>query len=208
MDSLVNVVMSLAFTTPVPATPPRRGVVPAVRPSAASALPVPPRTRLEAVPVESTSCPPLMVDGVEVPVAVSIASSTSCTVCVEPAPMPMVTAVVPEPVMVVWPVEKVMVVPLTVIVELLAITVERSLDEEPAVPTSWVAPVIGATLPAVASLSTVVPVTVLLVKGEVVPTGNGLVAKSLGLRPPAAVREPAADDELAGVFGWVGKFAA
>ena len=100
-----------------------------------------------------------------------------------------------------------MVVPSMVRVLPLASTVLRSLDAGPAVPTSRVAPVIGAA-PAVLSLLTTVPVAVLLVKGDNVPIASGLVAKSAALMPPAAVMVPAADVVLAGVFGWVGRLAA
>src|SRR5581483_1987294 len=137
----------------------------------------------------------------------SMMFSTSCTVFVEPAPMPTVTAVVPVPVIVVCPVEKVMVVPSIVRVLPLTSAVPRSLDEGPAVPTSCVAPVIGAA-PDVLSLFTTVPVAVLLVNGDRVPIASGFVAKSAALMPPAAVMVPAADVVLAGVFGWVGRLAA
>jgi hypothetical protein len=40
------------------------------------------------------------------------------------------------------------------------------------------------------------------------PIGKGLEAKSDGLMPPAAVSVPEAAPVLAGVFGWVGRFAA
>ena len=53
------------------------------------------------MPVESLIWPPEIVEGTVVWVMPSMMFSTSCTVFVEPAPMPTVTAVVPMPVIVV-----------------------------------------------------------------------------------------------------------
>src|SRR5882724_13447094 len=76
-----------------------------------------------------------------------------------------------------------------------------------AVPDRVVAAVIGPGV--VAWLKAEEPVMVLSVYGAAgVPTGKGLEAKSAGLIPPAATRVPVAADELAGVFGWVGRLAA
>src|SRR6478609_967048 len=41
-----------------------------------------------------------------------------------------------------------------------------------------------------------------------VPTGSGLAAKSDGFKPPSASNVPLVAVVLAGVFGWVGRFAA
>ena len=73
-------------------------------------------------------------------------------------------------------------------------------------PDNGVAAVIGAGV--AAWFVAAEPVMVLSVKGAAgVPTGSGLEAKSAGLRPPSAVSVPDAAVELAGVFGWVGRFA-
>ena len=90
-------------------------VVPAVRPSAASALPVPPAmTRFCVVPVLRMSWPAVTVEAVVAPVMPSIAVRTVCTVAVLPVPMPIVTLPAPSVVVVVCAVLKVMVLPSTV----------------------------------------------------------------------------------------------
>ncbi len=135
-------------------------VVPAERPSAASALPVPPSTRFWAVPVLTTSEPVATDEAVPplAPVMLSIAARTSLTFSVLPLPMPIVTLPEPSVLDVVCAVEKVMVLPSTVRVEPLVIAVCRSLEAVPAVPTSSVVAVIAAA-PVVASLVRAVPVT-------------------------------------------------
>ena len=55
---------------------------------------------------------------------------------------------------------------------------------------------------------TAVPVIEALTGGAGEPTGKGLVAKSDGLMPPAAVIVPASAVGRAWVCGTVGKFAA
>ena len=82
-------------------------------------------------------------EAVEAPVMPSMAVSTSETVSVEPAPMPIVTLPLPSVVTVVEPVEKVMVLPSTVSVEPLVMAVARSSEVVPAVATSSVAAVIA-----------------------------------------------------------------
>ena len=182
MDSLVNAVRSLPVTIPVPGlVPAARTVVPALRPSAASALPVPEMTRSWLVPVESTSLPELTVEAVVAPVMLSIALSTLCTVSVLVGPMPIVTLPEESVVEVVCAVEKVMVLPLTVRDAGGVIAVARSLDVALAVPTNWVAAVIAAGV--VLSLLTAVPVKKALTGGAGVPNGKGLEAKSAGLMP-------------------------
>ena len=107
------------------------------------------------------------------------------------------------------PATKVKVVPSTTSVSPVVMLVARSFEVADGVPDSSVAPVI-AVAPPVLSLLIKPPVTVLLVKGDSVPTAKGLkpAVKSAALMPPAAVMVPVAADELAGVFGWVGRLAA
>ena len=96
-------------------------VVPAERPSAASALPEPPSTRFWAVPVLSTSLPPETLEAVDAPVMLSIAARTSLTFSVLPTPMPIVTLPKASVVELVCAVEKLMVLPSTVRTEPLVI---------------------------------------------------------------------------------------
>ena len=152
-------------------------VVPAARPSAASALPVPPAmTRSCAVPVLRMSWPePLTVEAVVAPVIPSIALRTVCTVAVLPAPVPIVTLPLLSVVVVVCPVLKVMFLPSTVRTDPLVMAVARSLEVPLAVPTSWVAAVISTDV--VLSFLMVVPGTVV----ALVPGPNRLFAVAPGM---------------------------
>src|SRR6266436_3326632 len=127
-----------------------RLVVPAVRPSLASAEPE--ITRFCVVPVESVILPLATEDAVLAPVTVSIAASRWVTL----SPTPIL---VPE---LVVPATKVKVVPSTTSVSPVVMELARSFDVLLAVPDNRVAPVM-ATADATLSLLTAVPVTVALV---------------------------------------------
>src|SRR5882757_1857857 len=196
MDSLVKAVRSLPVTTPVPAVPPppRDAVMGDVKPSEVNAPAVLVMLRFCAVPVCMVMAPveALMV-GVT-PVMAAIFESSVPTLSVMSILLPAVPVVT-----------KVSVVPSTTMV-LPATKLEGS-ELLGAVPDRAVAAVIGAGV--VAWLKAEEPVMVLSVGGAAgVHTGKGLEAKSAGLSPPSATRVPVAADELAGVFGWVGRFAA
>src|SRR6202011_3223581 len=111
-----------------------------VRPSAASALPGPaPIVRLDVVPVLSWSWPvALTVDGVDVPVMLSIAVRTDWMVSWLPAPVPIVTLPLASVVVVVCDVLKVMVLLLIFSTDPLVGGVARSLEAAPATPTNLV----------------------------------------------------------------------
>ena len=76
----------------VTAPPPRAWVMPEPRPRSVSTVAVPEIVRLAAVPVCSTSLPPLTEEPVP-PVMASISLRRFATVAVEPEPMPMVKPV-------------------------------------------------------------------------------------------------------------------
>src|ERR1700730_1912019 len=201
MDSLVKAVRSSPITPPVPAVPPplRAAVTGDVKPSAVNAAAELVTLRFCAVPVCSVIAPVVgLIVGatpVMLPISVNSVPTLSVTSIWWAARLvPVVTKVI----VVAGAVSTVMVSPLTKLVE------SESLG---AVPDNFVAAVIGAGV--VAWFMAPEPWMVLSVNGAAgVPPGKGLEAKSAGLMPPSAVRVPVVAVELAGVFGWVGRFAA
>src|ERR1700730_1776385 len=165
--------------------PPIRGCVtdPPANPSAASALaalpagPVPSAAaivRFEVVPVCSVTAPPATLDGVEVPVKLSIFESKVATLSLT------LIWLGPEA----TPATNVITLPFTVIVLPAAkLAVSESL---PDVPDNAVVPLIEPAV-GVTWFNSAVPVIGLSEYAIGVPIGSGFSAKSAGLRAPAAL---------------------